>query len=145
MVLSWESWVGEIWFYCQVKSWIGFFFDRDSPRVSTACPVGHLQSQSELYHVSWYFGTLVNDLFGQLNSFVIGGLSLRAWCHWLWRRWERVVRFDHSFVIGRFIHSCQFLLSLQRSRFKGTGNCWLRFSGVFFLICFHFLTAFNWL
>ena len=36
----------------------------------------HLQSQSELYHVSWWYYTLVKDLIGQLRRDVIGRLSV---------------------------------------------------------------------
>ena len=36
----------------------------------------HLQSQSELYHVSWWYYTLVIDLIGQLLRDVIGRLSI---------------------------------------------------------------------
>ena len=36
----------------------------------------HLQSQSELYHVSWWYYTRVIDLIGQLRRDVIGRLSL---------------------------------------------------------------------
>ena len=32
----------------------------------------HLQSQSELYHVSWWYYTVVIDVIGQLNRDVIG-------------------------------------------------------------------------
>ena len=45
----------------------------------------HLQSQSELYHVSWWYYTLVIDLIGQLCRDVIGRLSVKMWCYWLWR------------------------------------------------------------
>ena len=45
----------------------------------------HLQSQSELYHVSWGYYTLVVDLIGQLRRDVIGRLSVNPWCYWLWR------------------------------------------------------------
>jgi len=45
----------------------------------------HLQSQSELYHVSWWYCTLVIDLIGQLRRDVIGCLSVKPWCYWLWR------------------------------------------------------------
>ena len=38
----------------------------------------HLQSQSELYHVSWWYYTLVKDLIGQLRRDVIGRLSVTA-------------------------------------------------------------------
>ena len=46
----------------------------------------HLQSQSEVYHVSWWYYTRrVNDLIGQLRHDVIGRLSVKLWCYWLWR------------------------------------------------------------
>ena len=45
----------------------------------------HLQSQSELYHVSWWYYTLLIDLIGQLCRDVIGRLSVKPWCYWLWR------------------------------------------------------------
>ena len=45
----------------------------------------HLQSQSELYHVSWWYYTLVIDLIGELRRDVIGRLSVKPWCYWLWR------------------------------------------------------------
>ena len=45
----------------------------------------YLQSQSELYHVSWWYCTLVIDLIGQLRRHVIGRLSVKPWCYWLWR------------------------------------------------------------
>ena len=45
----------------------------------------HLQSQSEVYHVSWWYYTLVMDLIGQLRRVVIGRLSVKPWCYWLWR------------------------------------------------------------
>ena len=45
----------------------------------------HLQSQSELYHVSWWYFTLVIDLIGQLRRDVIGRLSVKPWCYWLSR------------------------------------------------------------
>ena len=45
----------------------------------------HLQSQSELYHVSWWYYTLVIDLISQLRRNVIGRLSVKQWCYWLWR------------------------------------------------------------
>ena len=44
-----------------------------------------LQSQSELYHVRWWYYTLVIDLIGQLRRDVIGSLSVKPWCYWLWR------------------------------------------------------------
>ena len=45
----------------------------------------HLQSQSELYRVSWWYYTLVIDLISQLRRDVIGRLSVKPWCYWLWR------------------------------------------------------------
>ena len=45
----------------------------------------HLQSQSELYHVSWWYYTLVIDLIGQLRRDVIGSLSVKPWCYSVWR------------------------------------------------------------
>ena len=45
----------------------------------------HLQSQSELYHVSWWYYPLVIDLIGQLCRDVFGRLSVKPWCYWLWR------------------------------------------------------------
>ena len=44
-----------------------------------------LQSQSELYHVSWWYYSLVIDLIGQLHRDVIGRLSVKPWFYWLWR------------------------------------------------------------
>ena len=44
----------------------------------------HLQSQSELYHVSWWYYTLVIELIGQIRHCVFG-LSVKPWCYWLWR------------------------------------------------------------
>ena len=45
----------------------------------------HLQSQSELYHVSWWYYTLVIDLIGQLLHDVIGSLSVKPWYYSVWR------------------------------------------------------------
>ena len=42
-----------------------------------------LSLQSVLYHVSWWYYTLVIDLIGQLCCNVIGRLSVKRWCHWL--------------------------------------------------------------
>ena len=57
----------------------------------------HLQSQSELYYVSWWYYTLVIDLIGQLRHDVIGRLSVRPWCYWLWR-----------LAISNLLVNCQF-------------------------------------
>ena len=58
----------------------------------------HLQSQSELYHVSWWYYTLVIDLIGQLRHDAIGRLSVEPWCYWLWRlvisNWRDTTHFD---------------------------------------------------
>ena len=62
----------------------------------------HLQSQSELYHVSWWYYTLVTDLIGQLRRDVIGRLSVKPWCYWLWR-----------FVIGNWCVSIRLLSQLN--------------------------------
>ena len=46
----------------------------------------HLQSQSEMYHVSWWYYTLLMYiLIGQLRRDVICRLSVKSWCCWLWR------------------------------------------------------------
>ena len=39
----------------------------------------HLQSQSELFHVSWWYYTLVIGLIGHLRCYVIGRLSVKPW------------------------------------------------------------------
>ena len=40
---------------------------------------------SEFYHVSWSYKTLVINLIGQLSPDIIGRLSIKLWCYWLWR------------------------------------------------------------
>ena len=57
----------------------------------------HLQSQSELYLVSWWYLTLVIALIGPLSRDVIGCLSLKPWCFWLWRLMS-LVPFDSPIV-----------------------------------------------
>ena len=42
--------------------------------------------------------TLVIGQIGQLSPNVIGHLSLKLWCYWLWRFWRWLVLFDLSFV-----------------------------------------------
>ena len=67
----------------------------------------HLQSQSELYDVSWWYYTLVIDLTGQLRRDVIGRLSVKPWWYWLWR----------LLIRGGFItasRSKELMISLQR-------------------------------
>ena len=58
----------------------------------------HLQSQSELYHVSWWYYTLLIDLIGQLSRDVIARLSVKPWCYRLWRLVMSLVCFDPSTV-----------------------------------------------
>ena len=77
----------------------------------------HLESQSELYHVSWWYLTLVVDLIGQLSRDVIGRLSVKPWCPWLWRLVVSLVSFDpsiitvnQSFIVSQIV-SCPVLLS----------------------------------
>ena len=83
-------------------------------RFDNLCGTGsHLQSQSELYHVSWWYYTLVIDLIGQLRRDVIGHLSVKTWVS----------------VLQSFSRSYLCLIS-SISRLYGAGNCWLRFSGV---------------
>ena len=56
----------------------------------------HLQSQSELYQVSWSY--YWSD--GRLRGDVIGRLSVKLWCYWLWRlvisNWCVSIRLLHS-------------------------------------------------
>ena len=98
----------------------------------------HLQSQRELNHVSWWYYTLVIVLIGS----VIGHLSVKPWCYWLWRLVMSLVHFDLSivtvkqlFIVGQIV-SCPVVLSKlvclipSISCLYGAGNCWLPFSGV---------------
>ena len=57
-----------------VLFWIGLLFWTVTDVSTTSCG-SHLQSQSELYHVCWWYYTLVIDLIGQLRRDVIGRLS----------------------------------------------------------------------
>ena len=111
----------------------------------------HLHSQSELYHVSWWYYTLVIDWIGHLSRNVIGGLSVKPWCYWLWRLIMSLVRFDpsvvtimQSFIVSQIV-SCPVIISwlvLLDSVCKSFVRCcccccWLRFSGVCskFVLC----------
>ena len=58
----------------------------------------HLQSQSVLYHVSWWYLTLVIDMIGQLSHDVIGHLSVNSWCFWLWTLKMPLVHFNPTIV-----------------------------------------------
>ena len=76
---KWEcdlSKVGWVWSSAWT-SWIGLLL--------LTVTDSHLQSQSKLYHVSWWYYTLVIDLIGPLRRDVIGRLSVKPWCYWLWR------------------------------------------------------------
>ena len=103
----------------------------------------HLQSQSELYHVSWWYYTLVIDLIGQLRRDVIGRLSVKPWCYWLWRliisNWCVSIRLLSQLNSRLFLVKLSVLQSFSRSQFclissisrlYGPGNYWLQFSGV---------------
>ena len=73
----------------------------------------HLQSQSELYHVSWWYYTMVIDLIGQLCRDVIGRLSVKPWCydschmlcHWCVQFDPSVVTVKQSLIVSRIV-SC---------------------------------------
>ena len=71
----------------------------------------HLQSQSELYHVSWWYYTLVIDLIGQLCRDVIGRLSVKLWCYWLWRL--VISNWCVSIRIFSQLNSCLLLVTLS--------------------------------
>ena len=78
----------------------------------------HRQSQSELYHVSWWYWTLAIDLIGQLSRDVIDHLSVKPWCYWLWRLVMLLVHFDpsiitvkQSFIVSQIV-GCPIILSL---------------------------------
>ena len=62
----------------------------------------HLQRQSELYHVSWWYYTLVIDLICQLRRDVIGRLSVKPWCYWLW---GLVVTVKQSSTVSQIVSS----------------------------------------
>ena len=99
----------------------------------------HLQNQSELYHVSWWYYTLVIDLIGQLRCDVIGRVSVKPRCYWLWRlvisNWCVSIRLlsqlnSRLLLVKLSFSRSQFCLISSIGRLYGTGNCWLRFSGV---------------
>ena len=46
-------------------------------RFDNLCAGSHLQSQSELFHVGWWYYTQVIDLIGQLRRDVISRLSVK--------------------------------------------------------------------
>ena len=69
----------------------------------------HLQSQSESYHVSWWYYTLVIGLIGQLRCDVIGRLSVKPWCYGLRRliisNWCVSIRLKQSSVVSQIVSS----------------------------------------
>ena len=112
----------------------------------------HLQSRSGLYHVSWWYLTLLIDLIGQLSCFVIGRRSVKPWCYWLW-----ILLLSHchgcisiclfvtvkqSFIASQIIaHPVILSLSLfcfspSISPLHGAGNFWLQFI-VYYCITHH--------
>ena len=58
----------------------------------------HLQSQRELYQVSRWHETLAIDLIGQLSRDVIGRLSVKPSCYWLWRLLNVIGAFQTVFM-----------------------------------------------
>ena len=92
----------------------------------------HFLSQSELYHVTWWYYTLVIDLIGQLRRDVIGRLSVKLWCHWLWRlvklllKWLLVSNLSQLYLaacenstINTFKDSASELLSMRGDSLNG--------------------------
>ena len=54
--------------------------------VSTTCALVIFRVKvSCITSLFWWYYTLVIDLIGQLRRHVIGRLSVKLWCHWLWR------------------------------------------------------------
>ena len=92
----------------------------------------HLLSQSELYLVTWWYYTLVIDLIGQLRRDVIGRLSVKPWCHWLWRLIKLLLKWPlglnllqlylaacENSTINTFKDSASELLSMRGDSLKG--------------------------
>ena len=80
---------------------------------------GSLWSQSELYLVSWWYFTLVIDLIGQLRGDVIGCVSVKSWCYWLWR----LVISNESCYSNCQFFSC-FLVVMLNLVNKSFVRCW---------------------
>ena len=89
-LLQWWWWWWKWWWW-----WWRWWWWVSDWRFDNLCG-GHLQSQSELYHVSWWYQTLVIDLTGQLSRHV--RLSVKPWYCLLWRLEMSLVRFDLSIV-----------------------------------------------
>ena len=101
----------------------------------------HPQSQSELYHISWWYCTLYSayiDVIGQLrHDIMLVICQLSHDVNWLWRLVMYLVHFDPSIVtvkqpsiVSKIVSSPLILLLLSISRLNGAGNCWLWFSSV---------------
>ena len=80
----------------------------------------HLQSQSEMYHVSWWYYTLlIYILIGQLRRDVIGRLSVKPWYYWLWRlvisNWCVSIRLLSQLNSRLLLVKLSFLQSFSRS------------------------------
>ena len=102
----------------------------------------HLQSRSGLYHVSWWYWTLLIDLIGQLSCFVIGRRSVKPWCYWLWILLvshchgcisiRLFVTVKQSFIVSQIIGhpvilSLSVCFSPSISHLHGAGNFLLQF------------------
>ena len=74
----------------------------------------HLQSQLELYRVSWWYLTLVIDLIGKLSHDVIVIVcqisSVKLWCYWLWRLEMSLVRCYRLCSVWSFVRSSSFFV-----------------------------------
>ena len=92
----------------------------------------HRLSRSEFYHVTWWYVTLVIDLIGQLRRDVIGRLSVKPWCHWLWRLIKLLLKWllglnllqlylaaCENSTINTFKDSASELLSMRGDSLKG--------------------------
>ena len=72
----------------------------------------HRLSQSEFYHVTWWYYTLVIDLIGQLRRDVIGCLSVKPWCHWLWRLVKLLLKWLLGSNLSQlYLAACEIALS----------------------------------
>ena len=72
----------------------------------------HRLSRSEFYHVTWWYYTLVIDLIGQLRRDVIGCLSVKPWCHWLWRLVKLLLKWLLGSNLSQlYLATCEIALS----------------------------------
>ena len=89
----------------------------------------------------WWYYTLVIDLIGQLRRHVIGRLSVKLWCHWLWRLVKLLLKWllgsnlsqlylaaCENSTINTFktlqVSSCRWEVSVS----KGKGMEWVHFN-----------------